>query len=200
MESELEKEIEEKKYKILEKITKLKENIYCADCKKNPILFASIKFGVFLCKKCSLYHINLGKRISLIKSIINPKDWSYEIIKLFAQINNNVVNNYWEYKLKKKKKKKKKLNVQEIDLLNFINNKYIHKIWVKQNENPPMERKIIVYDIDLDKLNEDIENLIIRDHIIINRPSEPFPFFKKKIYQRFLILNILISLMKKMKN
>ena len=63
-----------------------------------------------------------------------------------------------------------------------------------------MERKIIVYDIDLDKLNEDIENLIIRDHIIINRPSEPFPFFKKKIYQRFLILNILISLMKKMKN
>ena len=109
MESELEKEIEEKKYKILEKITKLKENIYFADCKKNPILFASIKFGVFLCKKCSLYHINLGKRISLIKSIINPKDWPYEIIKLFAQINNNVVNNYWEYKLKKNKNKKKKI-------------------------------------------------------------------------------------------
>ena len=167
-----------KKYIILEKITKLKENKYCADCKKNQISFASIKFGVFLCKKCSLYHINLGNRISLIKSIINPKDWTYEIIKLFAQINNNIVNNYWEYKLKKNKNKNK-MSVQEIGLLDFINNKYIHKIWVKKSEYPPMERKIISYDIDLDKLNEDINNLFVGDNISINNSKEPFPFFEK---------------------
>jgi hypothetical protein len=135
-----------------------------------------------LCKKCSLYHKNLGNRVSLIKSIINPKDWTYEIIKLFAQINNNVVNNYWEYKLKKNKNKNKnkiKMSVQEIGLSDFINNKYIHKIWVKQNEYPPMERKIISYDIDLDKLNEDIIILFIGDNININNSKEPFPFFKK---------------------
>ena len=66
--------------------------------------------------------------------------------------------------------------------MDFINNKYLKKIWVKQDEKPPMERKISVYEINLDNIYEDKINLIIPEKIKNNNISsnEPFPFFMKK--------------------
>ena len=151
MEFDEDYEINSKKQLILEELFKLKENKYCSDCKKNPPLYASINLGVFICKKCVVSHNILGKNISLIKSGTNLKDWPFDALKIFIQINNEIANNYWEYNLKCK-------DFNETGSMEFIKNKYLFKKWAKPNEIDPMTKIIIENDIDLEKIYNDDSN------------------------------------------
>lgn len=176
METNIDLDINKEKELLLEKILKLKENQYCSDCKINNPIYVSIKFGVFICKKCAICHMSFKKNISLIKSTINAQDWPFYLLKIFAKINNKISNDYWEYSLEEKEFK-------ELELMEFLNYKYIDKVWAKINEIDPITRIIQENNITLNIDNlESLNSLIRKDVSNLNNNglNTTFSFFQKK--------------------
>ena len=176
MESKKDFEINTQKQFIINDILNIEDNKYCADCKNNKSLWISINLGIFVCEKCAVFHMNLGKKISLIKSTRSPKDLPIEILKIIIKINNKIANNYWEYNLDI-------FAPNEIRIMEFIKNKYVFKKWAKPNEIDPMtkiinENNIKLYDFfDLDEIYNDEEKaklITINNNLI-------FPTSKKSI-------------------
>ena len=84
---------------IINKLLKKPENKYCADCKRTSPSWANINLGVFVCINCSGCHREIGVHVTKIKSV-NLDVWSEDTLKYFQKINNEIANEYWEYKLK----------------------------------------------------------------------------------------------------
>jgi len=118
----------QKQIKLLNHLLQKPENKYCADCSSPNPNWASTNIGVFLCIKCSSIHRQLGTHISKIKSI-NLDLWPLDVLNNFKYINNEIANDFWEYKIRNKNKNSLKIN--DNLLFNFIKAKYQDKLYVK---------------------------------------------------------------------
>ncbi|OMJ73482.1 hypothetical protein SteCoe_27815 [Stentor coeruleus] len=56
------------------------ENSRCVDCAVEPTEFASLTYGIFLCKLCADKHVRLGEKTSLVKSL--SEDWIKEDVDM----------------------------------------------------------------------------------------------------------------------
>ena len=117
-----------KQIKLLNHLLQKPENKFCADCSSPNPNWASTNIGVFLCIKCSSIHRQLGTHISKIKSI-NLDLWPLDVLNNFKYINNEIANDFWEYKIRYKNKNSLKIN--DNLLFNFIKAKYQDKLYVK---------------------------------------------------------------------
>jgi len=149
----------EKQIKILNHLLKKPENKFCADCSSPNPNWASTNLGIFLCIKCSSFHRQLGTHITKIKSV-NLDLWPLDILNNFKYINNEIANDFWEYKIRSKNKSNLKFN--ENLLFNFIKAKYQDKLYVKNKYDiDPMTRIINNKKINKENnvLNRDINYL-----------------------------------------
>ncbi|ORY19911.1 Arf GTPase activating protein [Rhizoclosmatium globosum] len=69
MSSKPSKKEAERNAKQLESLLEVPENRVCADCGDSKPKWASANIGVFLCIRCAGLHRNLGREISVIKSV-----------------------------------------------------------------------------------------------------------------------------------
>ena len=60
--------------KLLEEVKNIDDNKFCADCKTEETLYASINNGVFLCFQCADFHSSMGKQTSYIRNLSDPFD------------------------------------------------------------------------------------------------------------------------------
>jgi len=70
-------------------------NQCCCDCGAIEPQWASINFGVTLCIECGGIHRGMGVHISKVRSITLDA-WEPEILKVMAELGNNIVNNILE--------------------------------------------------------------------------------------------------------
>ena len=120
---------------IINKLLKKPENKYCADCKRTSPSWASINLGVFVCINCSGCHREIGVHVTKIKSV-NLDVWSEDTLKYFQKINNEIANEYWEYKLKNFDFKS--IQNDNYKLIKFIRDKYEYKKWINKKKKDPM--------------------------------------------------------------
>jgi len=120
---------------IINKLLKKPENKYCADCKRTSPSWASINLGVFVCINCSGCHREIGVHVTKIKSV-NLDVWAEDTLKYFQKINNEIANEYWEYKLKKFDFKS--IQNDNYKLIKFIRDKYEYKKWINKKKKDPM--------------------------------------------------------------
>ena len=120
---------------IINKLLKKPENKLCADCKRTSPSWASINLGVFVCINCSGCHREIGVHVTKIKSV-NLDVWAEDTLKYFQKINNEIANEYWEYKLKKFDFKS--IQNDNYKLIQFIRDKYEYKKWVNKKKKDPM--------------------------------------------------------------
>ena len=155
-----------KQIKLLNHLLQKPENKFCADCSSPNPNWASTNIGVFLCIKCSSIHRQLGTHISKIKSI-NLDLWPLDVLNNFKYINNEIANDFWEYKIRYKNKNSLKIN--DNLLFNFIKAKYQDKLYVKNLiDVDPMTRIVNNKKINKENnvLNRDINYL--NDRYFIN--------------------------------
>ena len=160
----------QKQIKLLNHLLQKPENKHCADCSSSNPNWASINIGVFLCIKCSSIHRQLGTHISKIKSI-NLDLWPLDVLNNFKYINNEIANDFWEYKIRNKNKNSLKIN--DNLLFNFIKAKYQDKLYVKNLiDVDPMTRIINNKKINKENnvLNRDINYL--NDRYFINNDNK----------------------------
>ena len=119
----------------INKLLKLPENKYCADCKKISPSWASVNLGVFVCINCSGCHREIGVHITKIRSV-NLDVWPKDVLKNFKKINNEIANAYWEKHLKKFDFKS--IQNDNYKLINFIRDKYENKKWADRKHKDPM--------------------------------------------------------------
>ncbi|ENN72674.1 hypothetical protein YQE_10772, partial [Dendroctonus ponderosae] len=86
------------KLRMMEHILKIPGNNSCADCKCPNPKWASINLGILLCIECSGVHRSLGVHYSKVRSL-TLDDWEPEVIKVMAELGNNVVNRIYEAKV-----------------------------------------------------------------------------------------------------
>lgn len=77
---------------VFEKLQEDEENCKCADCSVSSPVFASIKFGTFLCAMCASKH----PPASEIKSILS-NDWSVDELKRMISGGNSAFKEYTDY-------------------------------------------------------------------------------------------------------
>ena len=115
--------------KILQELSRSKDNSRCCDCGGYPAKWCSVNIGCFLCLRCSGIHRGLGTHISFVKSI-TLDDWNYSLLNKFKLLGGNKkVNQIYEQTLKINKKKDK------INYKQFIHSKYVEKKWIKKQKN-----------------------------------------------------------------
>ncbi|KAJ3025167.1 UNVERIFIED_CONTAM: hypothetical protein HDU68_007415 [Siphonaria sp. JEL0065] len=75
----------------LQTLTEIPENRQCADCNDAKPKWASSNIGVFLCIRCAGLHRNMGREISVIKSI-TLDSWSDKEIETMTNVGNRRAN------------------------------------------------------------------------------------------------------------
>jgi len=70
-------------------------NEICCDCSDPDPQWASINFGVTLCIECGAIHRSLGVHITKVRSI-KLDAWEPEILKVMAELGNNIANKILE--------------------------------------------------------------------------------------------------------
>ncbi|XP_008553293.1 arf-GAP with coiled-coil, ANK repeat and PH domain-containing protein 2 [Microplitis demolitor] len=81
--------------RVWEQLLKIPGNDTCCDCGNPDPKWASINLGITLCIECSGIHRSLGVHYSKVRSL-TLDDWEPEILKVMAELGNNVVNNVYE--------------------------------------------------------------------------------------------------------
>ncbi|GLH03543.1 ArfGAP with SH3 domain, ANK repeat and PH domain-containing protein [Gryllus bimaculatus] len=85
----------QRKSKIWEQLLKIPGNNKCCDCESPNPQWASINLGITLCIGCSGVHRSLGVHYSKVRSLTLDA-WEPEILKVMAELGNNIVNNVYE--------------------------------------------------------------------------------------------------------
>ena len=119
--------------KDISKIRKL--NNTCADCNSVNPSWASVNIGILICLRCCVFHRGLGVHISRVKST-TLDNWNSKHITTLKQNGNIKINKIYEAKLKKNLKPNSKTS--EIELNEFIINKYDKKFYYSKS----VERKL----------------------------------------------------------
>jgi len=70
-------------------------NEFCCDCSDADPQWATINFGATLCIECGGIHRSLGVHITKVRSI-KLDAWEPEILKVMAELGNNIVNRIFE--------------------------------------------------------------------------------------------------------
>ncbi|XP_014242118.1 arf-GAP with coiled-coil, ANK repeat and PH domain-containing protein 2 [Cimex lectularius] len=87
-----------RKTKIWDQLARIPGNELCCDCKSPDPRWASINLGITLCIDCSGVHRSLGVHYSKVRSLTLDA-WEPEILKVMAELGNQIVNNVYEAKL-----------------------------------------------------------------------------------------------------
>ncbi|XP_077782956.1 arf-GAP with Rho-GAP domain, ANK repeat and PH domain-containing protein 1 isoform X2 [Podarcis muralis] len=83
-------------FEVAERIWKVEENCFCADCGSPKPDWGSINLCVVICKRCAGEHRGLGPNVTKVRSLkMDKKVWTEELIELFLQIGNAVANQFW---------------------------------------------------------------------------------------------------------
>lgn len=74
------------------------ENRFCADCRDEEPLWASINLGIFICLECSGIHRSLGVHISKVRSVDLDR-WDEPMAAAMAEMGNEASNAVYEAEL-----------------------------------------------------------------------------------------------------
>eukprot|EP00092_Neocalanus_flemingeri_P015121 GFUD01016338.1.p1 GENE.GFUD01016338.1~~GFUD01016338.1.p1 ORF type:complete len:839 (-),score=276.93 GFUD01016338.1:342-2858(-) len=104
-------------------------NENCADCGATDPQWASINWGVVVCIECSGIHRSLGVHITKIRGI-KLDVWEPEILKVMAELGNNIVNKILEGKVEGRQKPGPEADrgLKEV----WIKDKYREKMFVNK--------------------------------------------------------------------
>lgn len=113
----------------------------CADCGSRNTQWASLNHGVIICDECCLAHRNLGRCISIIKSL-RKSYWPQSLIDTLYELVRNNSNQIWEANLSNliehnkgiaKSFKKPSPKDSNTVKLNFIKMKYENLAFISRN-------------------------------------------------------------------
>lgn len=114
-----------------------KSNFKCCDCGSSEgVEWISANLLVVFCIKCSSCHRSLGTGISKVRSL-KLDSFTREGRCLLDQIDNSASNSFYEALLPAGQKIKE--DASDDDRLNFINQKYVAKSWIKKPDSDPSQ-------------------------------------------------------------
>ena len=117
--------------KELEKLRKLPQNKYCAECGDKGATWCSTNLGVFVCIRCSGVHRKMGTHISKVKSS-TLDSWNNNLFTNFRNLGGNkLVNSYYEAK---NRGHKPAPNSDSHELERFIRDKYEKKLFFSKKQ------------------------------------------------------------------
>ena len=119
----------QKKVRSAEQILVIPGNEVCADCGAVDPQWASINWGVVLCIECGGIHRSLGVHITKVRGI-RLDVWEPEILKVMAELGNNIVNMVLESQLEGRQKPGSESSRGEKE--EWIRHKYQHKTFVNR--------------------------------------------------------------------
>jgi len=120
----------QKKERNAEQIVDIPGNEVCADCGASDPQWASINWGVVVCIECSGIHRSLGVHITKVRGV-KLDVWEPEILKVMAELGNNIVNKILEGKLEGRQKPGPEADraLKEV----WIKDKYREKLFVNKD-------------------------------------------------------------------
>ncbi|KAF6209976.1 hypothetical protein GE061_015731 [Apolygus lucorum] len=120
-----------RKTKIWEQLARIPGNELCCDCKSPEPRWASINLGVTLCIDCSGIHRSLGVHYSKVRSLTLDA-WEPEILKVMAELGNEVVNKIYEAKIDAT------VAVASPTCNSLVREAYIRRKWVNKDFIAPL--------------------------------------------------------------
>jgi len=119
----------QKKDRNAEQIIDIPGNEVCADCGATDPQWASINWGVVVCIECSGIHRSLGVHISKVRGV-RLDMWEPEILKVMAELGNNIVNKILEGKLEGRQKPSPDTDRSMKEV--WVKDKYREKLFVNK--------------------------------------------------------------------
>jgi stromal membrane-associated protein len=122
--------------KIMERERQKPQNKYCADCSTISPQWISIKFGVFVCLRCSGIHRSLGTHLTFVRSATLDALKS-DVVEQYQTLNNDIMNDYFEFNMPDHRKPQQSTDTKTVE--RFIKDKYVKKLWINEDEDDPAE-------------------------------------------------------------
>jgi uncharacterized membrane protein YgcG len=126
----------EEQQRVMKQLRSKPGNDTCADCNcvdVDSVTWASVNLGVLLCLDCSGVHRSMGTHISKMRSaILDVKQWTPELLEVFAGVGNDVANSILEQpaELAKHNMIKPTTDSPRPDKERFIRAKYEQKLFI----------------------------------------------------------------------
>lgn len=119
-----------RKVRIWEQLINIPGNNFCCDCRSPNPRWASINLGITLCIECSGIHRSLGVHHSKVRSL-TLDDWEPDIIKVMAELGNNIVNKIYEANTEGTTVVRATPDCETSIRENWIRSKYVSLLFVK---------------------------------------------------------------------